>query len=114
MILTKCEKYAKMYFCAKGMSWMKLTEQGVTSPLAKFFSEEEMNPTTTLENSPATESPKPANEQCAICFSEFTDQEVGIPENCEHNFCLSCILEWAKVRRKRRGRWKECFVVLVE
>ncbi|CAF3722795.1 unnamed protein product [Adineta steineri] len=35
-------------------------------------------------------------EQCAICMENFTQQEVGIPENCEHSFCLACIVEWAK------------------
>jgi len=39
-------------------------------------------------------------EQCAICMENFTQQEVGIPENCEHAFCLACIIEWAKVKRK--------------
>lgn len=36
-------------------------------------------------------------EQCAICMENLTTQEVGIPENCEHTFCLPCIIEWAKV-----------------
>ncbi|CAM4754905.1 unnamed protein product [Rotaria magnacalcarata] len=35
-------------------------------------------------------------EQCAICMENFTNQEVGIPENCEHSFCLTCIIAWAK------------------
>ncbi|CAF1300387.1 unnamed protein product [Rotaria sp. Silwood1] len=35
-------------------------------------------------------------EQCAICMENFAAQEVGIPENCEHSFCLACIIEWAK------------------
>lgn len=38
-------------------------------------------------------------EQCAICMENLVQQEVGIPENCEHTFCLPCILEWAKVRK---------------
>ncbi|UJR26601.1 hypothetical protein I4U23_007921 [Adineta vaga] len=38
----------------------------------------------------------PSTEQCAICMENFTKQEVGIPENCEHTFCLACIIEWAK------------------
>ncbi|MGL5279874.1 MAG: aspartate--tRNA ligase [Cetobacterium sp.] len=42
-ILTEYEDYAKTYFGAKGMAWIKLTEEGVNSPIAKFFSEEEMN-----------------------------------------------------------------------
>jgi len=39
-------------------------------------------------------------EQCAICFDDFTDQKIGIPEHCEHNFCFSCLVDWAKVRKK--------------
>ncbi|MDP0488029.1 MAG: aspartate--tRNA ligase, partial [Fusobacterium sp. JB020] len=42
-ILGEYEDYAKTYFNAKGMAWIKLTEEGVKSPIAKFFSEEEMN-----------------------------------------------------------------------
>ncbi len=37
-------------------------------------------------------------EQCTICLEEFTNQVVGIPEHCEHPFCFTCLLEWAKVR----------------
>lgn len=42
-ILTEYEDYAKVYFGAKGMAWIKLTEEGINSPIAKFFTEEEMN-----------------------------------------------------------------------
>ena len=28
---------------------------------------------------------------------EFTDQKVGVPNNCTHVFCLVCLQEWAKV-----------------
>ncbi|MGL5802962.1 MAG: aspartate--tRNA ligase [Cetobacterium sp.] len=42
-ILTEYEDYAKTYFGAKGMAWIKLTEEGVNSPISKFFTEEEMN-----------------------------------------------------------------------
>lgn len=41
-------------------------------------------------------------EQCAICMENLTTQEVGIPENCEHNFCLACLIEWAKVKIESR------------
>ena len=34
------EDYAKTYG-AKGLAWIKITEEGITSPIAKFFSEEE-------------------------------------------------------------------------
>ncbi|MGL5123184.1 MAG: aspartate--tRNA ligase [Fusobacteriaceae bacterium] len=36
------EDYAKTYFSAKGMAYIKITEEGVNSPVAKFFTEEKM------------------------------------------------------------------------
>ncbi|MDR5658074.1 aspartate--tRNA ligase [Serpentinicella sp. ANB-PHB4] len=36
------EEYVKNYG-AKGLAWMKVTESGVNSPIAKFFNEEEVN-----------------------------------------------------------------------
>lgn len=39
--ITKLEDYVKNYG-AKGLAWLKITEEGVTSPIAKFFTEEEM------------------------------------------------------------------------
>nr|XP_046250867.1 PHD and RING finger domain-containing protein 1 [Scatophagus argus]XP_046250868.1 PHD and RING finger domain-containing protein 1 [Scatophagus argus]XP_046250869.1 PHD and RING finger domain-containing protein 1 [Scatophagus argus]XP_046250870.1 PHD and RING finger domain-containing protein 1 [Scatophagus argus]XP_046250871.1 PHD and RING finger domain-containing protein 1 [Scatophagus argus]XP_046250872.1 PHD and RING finger domain-containing protein 1 [Scatophagus argus] len=35
-------------------------------------------------------------DQCPICLNSFNSQPVATPENCEHFFCLDCILEWAK------------------
>ncbi|XP_055944164.1 uncharacterized protein LOC129975203 [Argiope bruennichi] len=35
-------------------------------------------------------------ESCPICFNRFIGQDLGIPENCEHIFCLECIKEWSK------------------
>jgi PHD and RING finger domain-containing protein 1 len=49
---------------------------------------------------PNSNLPGRSVEQCAICMENFGKQEVGIPENCEHSFCLACIIEWAKVRIK--------------
>ncbi|MGL6065351.1 MAG: aspartate--tRNA ligase [Fusobacteriaceae bacterium] len=42
-IIGEYEDYVKTYFNAKGMAYIKITEEGVNSPLAKFFTEEEMN-----------------------------------------------------------------------
>ncbi|MGO3801795.1 MAG: aspartate--tRNA ligase [Fusobacterium sp.] len=42
-ILGEYEDYAKTYFGAKGVAWIKLTKDGIKSPIAKFFSEEEIN-----------------------------------------------------------------------
>ncbi|TSK45871.1 PHD and RING finger domain-containing protein 1 [Bagarius yarrelli] len=35
-------------------------------------------------------------EKCPICLNSFHEQPVATPQNCEHYFCLDCILEWAK------------------
>lgn len=37
------------------------------------------------------------SEKCPICLQRFTEQEVGSPEMCEHQFCLRCITAWSKV-----------------
>lgn len=38
-------------------------------------------------------------EKCPICLNSFHEQPVATPQNCEHYFCLDCILEWAKVSK---------------
>lgn len=35
-------------------------------------------------------------EKCPICLHSFRDQEVGIPNVCEHDFCAPCIEEWSQ------------------
>jgi len=51
----------------------------------------------TDQSMPDTLSSTQTLEQCAICMETLLKQEVGIPENCEHSFCLACLIEWAKV-----------------
>lgn len=41
-VLGDLETYVKTYFKAKGLAWVKVTEEGINSPIAKFFSEEEV------------------------------------------------------------------------
>lgn len=41
-VLDEYQDYAKTYFNAKGLAYIKITPEGVTSPLAKFFTAEEM------------------------------------------------------------------------
>ncbi|MDF2546558.1 MAG: aspartate--tRNA ligase [Anaerosolibacter sp.] len=40
--ITKLEDYVKTYG-AKGLAWIKLADEGVTSPISKFFNEDDMN-----------------------------------------------------------------------
>ncbi|OLS01679.1 aspartate--tRNA ligase [Tissierella creatinophila] len=40
--ISSLEEYAKIYG-AKGLAWMKITNDGITSPIAKFLQEEELN-----------------------------------------------------------------------
>lgn len=35
-------------------------------------------------------------DKCPICLLSLNDQEVGVPEVCDHMFCAPCIEEWAK------------------
>jgi hypothetical protein len=41
-----------------------------------------------------------STQQCIICFEDLIDQQIGIPEHCEHTFCFTCLVEWTKVRKK--------------
>ncbi|GFY61502.1 PHD and RING finger domain-containing protein 1, partial [Trichonephila inaurata madagascariensis] len=36
------------------------------------------------------------HESCPVCLNRFIGQDLGSPENCEHVFCLVCIIEWSK------------------
>lgn len=37
-----------------------------------------------------------AMEKCPICLHSFRDQEIGTPNECEHNYCAPCIDEWSR------------------
>ena len=41
-VISEYEEYVKTYFGAKGLVYIKLTADGITSPIAKFLSEDEM------------------------------------------------------------------------
>ena len=41
-VISEYEEYVKTYFGAKGLAYIKLTADGITSPIVKFLSEEEM------------------------------------------------------------------------
>lgn len=36
------------------------------------------------------------SEKCPICFGSFHNQKIGIPENCDHTFCFTCIEQWSR------------------
>ncbi|KDR23360.1 hypothetical protein L798_05321, partial [Zootermopsis nevadensis] len=36
------------------------------------------------------------SEKCPICLRNFTTQEVGTPEACDHSFCADCLQEWSR------------------
>ena len=40
--INSLEEYVKTYG-AKGLAWIKVTDEGITSPISKFFSEDELN-----------------------------------------------------------------------
>ncbi|XP_012575963.1 PREDICTED: protein SCAF11 isoform X2 [Condylura cristata] len=35
-------------------------------------------------------------DRCPICLNCLLEKEVGFPENCNHVFCMTCILKWAE------------------
>ncbi|XP_064140416.1 protein SCAF11 isoform X1 [Loxodonta africana] len=35
-------------------------------------------------------------DRCPICLNCLLEKEVGFPENCNHIFCMTCILKWAE------------------
>jgi hypothetical protein len=63
---------------------------------------------------PSTLRAVPTIEQCAICMENLTTQEVGVPENCEHTFCLVCLIEWAKVKDEELFLIKKNIVLFLE
>ncbi|XP_063043982.1 PHD and RING finger domain-containing protein 1-like isoform X2 [Engraulis encrasicolus] len=36
----------------------------------------------------------PAN--CPVCLSDLAGQQVATPANCDHYFCLECIMQWSR------------------
>lgn len=53
--------------------------------------------TTSGATAAASSSDDDANgdDKCPICLHSFRDQPLGVPDACEHSYCLSCIEEWA-------------------
>ncbi|XP_077026768.1 protein SCAF11 isoform X2 [Tamandua tetradactyla] len=35
-------------------------------------------------------------DRCPICLTYLLEKEVAFPENCNHVFCMTCILKWAE------------------
>uniref|UniRef100_A0A8C2WNQ4 RING-type domain-containing protein n=1 Tax=Cyclopterus lumpus TaxID=8103 RepID=A0A8C2WNQ4_CYCLU len=36
-------------------------------------------------------------DKCYICLSPFEKQIIASLENCQHVFCIDCILQWSQV-----------------
>uniref|UniRef100_A0A8C6Z3K5 RING-type domain-containing protein n=1 Tax=Nothoprocta perdicaria TaxID=30464 RepID=A0A8C6Z3K5_NOTPE len=36
-------------------------------------------------------------DKCPICLNCLLEQEIGVPDNCSHAFCVACILKWAEL-----------------
>lgn len=36
------------------------------------------------------------SDTCAICLTNFTNEEVAIPQTCNHAFCKDCLESWTK------------------
>ncbi|XP_059927409.1 PHD and RING finger domain-containing protein 1-like isoform X1 [Gadus macrocephalus] len=49
------------------------------------------------EPGPGAVDSNPAQNTCPVCLSPFSGQSVATLENCQHAFCLACILEWSKI-----------------
>lgn len=49
------------------------------------------------DDSSASESDSSADglDKCPICLHSFREQEIGVPNVCEHDFCAPCIEEWS-------------------
>ncbi|CAL8245437.1 unnamed protein product [Lota lota] len=46
---------------------------------------------------PGTGASEPVPNTCPVCLSPFSGLTVATLENCQHAFCLECILEWSKI-----------------
>lgn len=74
-------------------------------PINQFWSDEDEEEDEKAENGSfggaaadlAEMSSDEDSDKCPICLNSFTSQPVATPENCEHYFCLDCILEWTNV-----------------
>lgn len=44
----------------------------------------------------SSDSDSENSDKCPICLLKFRLQEVGVPDGCQHSFCLECIREWSK------------------
>lgn len=42
-----------------------------------------------------SDSSTDSSEKCPICLHAFRDQEIGLPNVCDHSFCAPCIEEWS-------------------
>lgn len=48
------------------------------------------------EQSDTSSDDASGSDKCPICLHSFREQEIGMPNICEHSFCAPCIEEWSK------------------
>jgi hypothetical protein len=60
--------------------------------------EEEAASFTSVPSAASSEEGSTGREpvKCPICLREFSTQEVGTPESCNHSFCADCLQEWSE------------------
>ncbi|KAJ8956760.1 hypothetical protein NQ314_006634 [Rhamnusium bicolor] len=73
-------------------------ETDLSGPETEVFSKVKNEPTASKEIQENTDSDSSdgQSEKCPICLLSFKSQEIGVPESCDHMFCLECIQEWSK------------------
>lgn len=52
--------------------------------------------TAAVASSSASSSDDDATDKCPICLHSFRDQPLGVPNACDHSYCMQCIEEWAR------------------
>lgn len=50
-----------------------------------------------LTESSSTDDENDDKAKCPICLNKFRNNNVAVPENCQHTFCFECISEWSTV-----------------
>lgn len=97
--ISHLEDCAKTYK-AKGLAWMKITEEGITSPIAKFFTEDELKAITEKMNAKVGDLLLFVADKDAIVFDALGQvrlavaEKLGILEEKKDQFNLLWVTEF--------------------